>query len=298
MKELDLMFALDAVEDDLLDEAESFTQSRRRISWMRFAAIAAVVALLSISVYAIYTETRISYPNDENSWLYRSFEVDGIKYSHVEVEYDLQHVKVKDNAIGFMTDMVDMVSYWGVEEGEWIPYGYGLNHNFESLKYAENFFGLTFDLPEIVRNGKVSKRGVDLLAVPMYPPEGLTAEEAWEHEPNLGGALVTFNVNVGTERVDSMYVKIYLGLTEEFAAVPATSGSFMALDLMGEPEIREIRVNDETFTIVYYPDYPDTSVEAYYVRNGIGYGLVFEKTEEYTGDPIRMIYNHLKDIGK
>lgn len=298
MKEMDLMFALDAVDDAMLEEADSFTATRRRISWVRFTAIAAMVALLSISVYAIYTETRISYPNDENSWIYQNFEVDGVKYKRVVVEYDLQRVEVKDHAMKFMTDMVDMIHYWSLEGRELFPIGYGATHTFREFEQAENFFGLTFDLPEIVRAGEVGDRDVTLRAVPMYAPEGMTAEEAWEYEPDLGGAKVTYGVSVDDKRIRSVSVTICMGLTEEYTSIPATHGSFMALEVLGQAEIREIRVGDEAFTVVYYPDYPGSGVEAHYVRDGIGYSLDFYPKEDYTGDPIRMIYNHLKDISK
>lgn len=298
MKEMDLMFALNAVDDAMLEEAESFTATRRRISWVRFAAIAALVALLSISAYAIYTETRISCRNDENSWFYHNFEVDGIEYSHVVVEYDLQPVEIREHATWFLTDMVDMINYWHLEGRELFPIGYGATHTFREFEKAENFFGLTFDLPEIVRAGEVGDRDVTLRAVPMYAPEGMTEEEAWNCEPDLGGAKLMYGVSVDDERIESVYVTICMGLTEEYTAIPVTDGSFMALKVLEQAEIREIRVGDEAFTVVYYPDYPGSGVEAHYVRNGIGYSLNFIPKEDHTGDPIRMIYNHLKDISK
>lgn len=296
MKELDLMYAMDAVEDDLLQEADTFTRSRRKISWVRMVAVAAVVALLSISVYAIYTETRISYPNDENSWIYQNFEVDGIEYSRVVVEYDLQPVEIREHATWFLTDMVDMVSHWLLEDGELIPYGHGLYHEFASLRIAEDFFGLTFDLPDIVREGEVPNRDVSLIAVPMYCSEELTPDEALNYEPDLGGAQLQFTVSADDKRIDMVSVNIYLGLTEEFTAVPATYSRFAALDLLGEPKIQEIKVGDEEFTVLTYADDPAGSVQVFYVCNGIGYGLHFHPVEDYNGDALRLIHSHLKEI--
>ena len=297
MKEMDLMCAMDAVEDDLLLEADTYSCAHRKVSWVRVVAIAAVVALLAFSVYASYAEARVSFPNEENSVLFRSFEVDGIKYSHMQVEYDLQPVAIKEHATWFMTDMINMVEHWMLEGNELMPYGSAAIHSFESLKIAENFFGLTFDLPEIVREGDIWERRVQLRAEPMYYPDELSPEEAFDYEAELGGADLLFAVGVDDKRLESVTVNIYLGLTEAYTAFSTPGGSIQALELMGEPEIQEIRVGDEEFTVLTFTDDPEGSVEVFYVRDGIGYGLHFYPKEDYNGDPLRLIHSHLKDIG-
>ena len=296
MKELDLMYAMDAVEDDLLLEAENYTLPRRKISWVRVVAVAAVVALLAFTVDASYAEARISYPKEENSSIFQDFEYEGVVYSSYCIEYDLQPVEIREHAEWFLTDMVDMVSHWLLEDGDLIAYGHGLYHEFASLKIAEDFFGLTFDLPDIVREGEIPNRDVSLIAVPMYCSEDLTPDEALNYEPDLGGAELQFSVHADDKRIDIVAVNIYLGLTEEFTAVPATHNRFGALDLLGEPEIQEIRVGDEEFTVLTYADDPAGSVQVYYVRDGIGYGLHFYPKEDYNGDALRLIHSHLKDI--
>ena len=175
-------------------------------------------------------------------------------------------------------------------------YGSAANHSFESLKMAENFFGLTFDLPEVVREGNVWERGVQLRAEPMDYPEDLPPEGAFDYEPDLGGADLLFAVGVDDKRLESVTVNVYLGLTEAYTAAPVTGGSFQALELLGEPQIQEIRVGDEEFTVLTYADDPEGCVHVFYVRGGIGYGLYFYPKEDYNGDALRLVHGHLKDI--
>ena len=161
---------------------------------------------------------------------------------------------------------------------------------------AENFFGLTFDLPEVVREGNVWERGVQLRAEPMDYPEDLPPEGAFDYEPDLGGADLLFAVGVDDKRLESVTVNVYLGLTEAYTAAPVTGGSFQALELLGEPQIQEIRVGDEEFTVLTYADDPEGCVHVFSVRGGIGYGLYFYPKEDYNGDALRLVHGHLKDI--
>lgn len=297
MKELDLMYALEGAGNDMLLEAEELELHARRRPLLRIALIAAVMALLSATVYAISSETRISFPNEENSVIFNDFEVDGITYSHVEIEYDLQPVAIKEKAVDFLTDMIDQTGYWVLEGNELIACTSNLPHTFESIDKAENFFGLSFDLPEIVREGTVAKRKVTMYALPEYFPEDLPPEAAWEYDPDLGGAKLSFNVTDLPKHIDSMHIKIFIGLTEEYTAFPATGGWFIPLELLGEPVIQEIKLGDEEFTVLTYSDNPENNACTFYVRDGIGYSLSFYTADDFTGDPVKLIRPYLKDLG-
>lgn len=298
MKELDLMYALDAADNKMLLDAENFEIHPRRRLLNRIALIAAVVALLSVSVYAVYSETRITYPNEENSVFYQDLVVDGITYSHVEIEYDLQPVVIKDTAVRFLQDMINMVQgRWAIEGNKLIGCNGDISHSFESLKHTENFFGLTFELPEIIRNGQVGTKKVKMSAIPEYYPEGLPPENSWGYEPDLGSAELYFSVVDPADHIDDVYVQVYIGLTETYTSIPATGGWFSPLDLLGDPVIRETQLDDEEFTFLTYTDDPDNDIDVFYVRNGIGYCLCFHTAEDFTGDPVKLVRPYLKNLG-
>lgn len=312
MKELDLMRAINDLDDDILTEADRPAPRRRTRLLPRIAA-AAAVALLCGAVYAFNSETRVTFPNEENSIIFQDFEHEGITYSHVEVEYDLQPVTIRPEAMDFLNEMAELVSSgsgsWYGEDGRYTgiyysnddgPIEYGITYpeqpKFDSIAEAEEFFGLTFALPQIVRSAALSTYEHQDRITLWVNAIGEVGEDGFLR-PDVGGARMNFWAVDPAEDLDAVYVNIYLGLTEEYTAVPATGGSFMALEELGEPEIQELRIGDEEFTILTFAQDPNNDATVYYVRDGIGYSLDFQTAEDCTGDPVKLILPWLERLG-
>lgn len=299
MNELDLMHALDGADDDILLEAERFPMERRRPLLPRIGLIAALIALLSVTVYGVYSQIRLRFGEENSSYWFQDFEYEGLQYTKVVYEFDLEPVQIREQAVDFLEDMLEPCSRWISEGRRLYPVMNYYSHTFESLTHASNFFGVDFELPSIVLQGKVRNREVTLDAIPMYYPEELPLEEGSDitYDGELGGATLRCKIQSGDERFSGFTVFAYLGLTEEFCAVPYETFNFLALDAEGEPEIQEKRIGDQEFTILTFPDSPDRDVTVFYVRNGIAYRVMFFPAEDYTGDLYQLVEPCLKELG-
>lgn len=297
MKAIDLMHAMDGVEDRILLEAEQPARPKRRLL-PRLAAAAAIIGLLCATVYAAFGGVTLHLDDENTSWFRSDFQYEGIDYSRVTFEYQLDAVEVSENATAFLNDMLAPCDWWLLDGNELLPAMNYHTHKFASLQTAETFFGLQFQLPGIVRESKIGTRQVELDAEAMYYPEDQPRHEGYgfSYEPELGGARLFCNALPQDERISSISVFVYLALTEEFAQVPYSAGFFYAMDLYGEPEVLETRIGDEEFTILTFPDSPDPLADVLYVRDGIGYLLSFYPAEGHESDLVKLVREYLKDL--
>ena len=61
MKNIDLFYAVDGADDDMLMEAEDYFRARSHRGLRRVGLIAAVVALLTMTVYGAYSRIRLRF---------------------------------------------------------------------------------------------------------------------------------------------------------------------------------------------------------------------------------------------
>lgn len=297
MKAIDLMHAMDGVEDGILLEAEQPKKTRRRVL-PRLAAAAAIIGLLCVTVYAAFGGVTLHLDDKNTSWLFSDFQYEGIDYSRVTFEYRLDAVEISENATAFLNDMLAPCDWWLLDESKLIPAMNYHTHKFASLGSAETFFGLQFQLPDIVRESKIGTRQIELDAKAMYYPDDQPRHEGYgfSYEPDLGGANLFYNALPRDDQLSSISVFVYLALTEEFAQIPYSAGFFCAMDLYGEPEVLECRIGGEEFTILTFPDSPDPYADVLYVRDGIGYQLKFYPAEGYESDLVKLVRAYLKDL--
>lgn len=299
MKNIDLFYAVDGADDDMLMEAEDYFRVRSHRGLRRVALIAAVVALLTMTVYGAYSRIRLRFDEKNDSYWFQDFEHEGIQYTRVTFEYDLEPVEVRTQAVDFLEDMLAPCDHWLLDGDRLIPAMNYHSHNFESLEFAENFFGVEFRLPDIVRRGEVQDREVTMDAKPMYYPEDLPRHEGYgfSYDAELGGASVWCKIGLQEQELSGVTVFVYLGLTEEFCARAYEASFFYAMDELGEPRIREKRIGDQEYTILTFPDSVDDRVTVFYVRDGVGYELNFFPAADWEGDPEAKVISFLKDMG-
>lgn len=298
MNAMDLMRAMNGVGDDILMESEEQASARRSLL-SRVVAVAAVIALLCGTVYAAFGDVTLHLDDENTSYFFNDFEFEGISYSKVTFEYQLSAVEVEENAVAFLEDMIAPCDHWLLDENRLIPTMNYHTHQFAKLEMAETFFGLQFQLPTVIREGKIGTRQVEMDAKPMYYPDDATRHEGYgfSYEPTLGGASLFFNTLPEDEAISSISTFIYLAITEEFAQVPYCADFLYAMDAYGEPKILEARIGDEEFTILTFPDCPESHADVFYVRDGIGYKLSFCPAEGYSGNLEKTVSKYLKTLG-
>lgn len=299
MNPMDLMRALDAVLEADLHEAENYARSARpRRLLPRIAAIAATVALLCGTVYAAFSGVTLHLNEKNTGYWFQDFEYEGIQYSKVTFEYQLSAVQVKETAVDFLESMIAPCDRWVLDENRLIPAMNYHSHTFAELSMAENFFGVTFALPDVVWEAKPDSREVTLDAEAMYGPEAEPRHEGYDfvYDADLGGASLDSSMAPKDDRFSSIYVGIYLALTEEFADVPYDASFFYPLEVYGEPLIQEVRLGDQDFTLLSFPNCPGSDVDVFYIRDGIGYLLSFTLADDFTGDPLDAVRSCLKTL--
>lgn len=298
MKNIDLFYAVDGADDDMLLEAENYFRVRTQSGLHRIGLIAAAIALLTLTVYGAYSRIRLRFDEKNDSYWFQDFEHEGIQYTRVTFEYDLEPVEVREEAVDFLKDMLAPCDHWLLNGDRLIPAMNYHSHNFESLEFAENFFGVEFRLPAIVRRGVVRDREVTMDAEAMYYPEELPRHEGYgfSYDAELGGASVRCKIGLSEPELSGVTVFAYLGLTEEFCERAYEASFFYAMDELGEPRIREERVGDQEFTILTFPDSVDGSMTVFYVRNGVGYELMFSPAEDWEGDLEAKVISCLKEL--
>lgn len=179
MKELDLMYALEGVDDDILRDAERFELRPRRRLLPRAAAIAAVIALLCGTVYAAVMSVKVNVTG--KTWLHHNEALrEDVVYTDIEVEYELTQQEIPAQSMDFLEDYLDvhwqasvekrpigdeafvgMVSrggcylagrHWWYDENDELRRPESVqSHYFQSVEEAEDFFGMRFALPACVR---------------------------------------------------------------------------------------------------------------------------------------------------
>lgn len=87
MKNIDLFYAVDGADDDMLMEAEDYFRVRSHRGLRRVALIAAVVALLTMTVYGAYSRIRLRFDEKNDSYWFQDFDHEGIQYTRVTYEY-------------------------------------------------------------------------------------------------------------------------------------------------------------------------------------------------------------------
>lgn len=341
MKELDLMRALEGVDDNILLEAERLEHRPRRRLLPRIAAVAAVIALLCGSVYAAVMSVKVDIT--DRTWVYHYEERrEDVLYTKIEAEYEMTEQEIPKKAMEFVTGYLDahlqeslngpsfpgaihvgMVargpsyvagSHWWEENGEYLrPDGLD-SHYFQSVEEAEEFFGMTFALPECVRTTPLSSLSVaddpgillEILSPPLAEPdqvlaylEGLTEAEALE-QIVPGYAELSFRVEDPTPELAVISGQVVFALNEDAALGGYTYEVSVPLELLGEPSYPALDIDGLDGTLVVFPPCATDpgSASAYYTSNGVAYILHAYAAEDVViEDPAQLLLPWLEQLG-
>lgn len=323
MKELDLMYALEGVDDDILRDAERFELRPRRRLLPRAAAIAAVIALLCGTVYAAVMSVKVELTG--RTWVHHNEELrEDMRYSDIAVEYELTAREVPQEAMDAMGEyllenweasMALFPRSWGIHEESFAASGRVVEREgvdvtlpafcLASLAEAEEFFGMTFALPDIVPKSWDNEVELSVLTPPLTERGGLTdyLRGIEENHPTdsivPGFVTISFGMTDPTEELSSIGGRIILALDDASAEHGYTYEFSAALDYLGEPEFPELGIDGLDGNLVIFPQAADTaSVEAFYTCGGVGYALYVVPAEGIeVEDPAQLLLPWLEQLG-
>lgn len=335
MKEMDLMYALEGVEDDILRAADRFELRPRRRMLPRIAAAAAVIALLCGTAYAAVMSVKVDVT--DKTWVrYEETLQEDMVYTEIEVEYELTEQEIPAQSMEFLEEYLDM--HWQKSQGKgaigmvfrdgsylagshwWYDEYDNLHremqsHFFRSVEEAEDFFGLRFVLPDCVRTGELRPYSEaddsGILLEVLTPPlaskeeigpylESITAEEAAERIVP-GYAELSFRVEDPTAELGVISGNIFIALNED-----AAQGNFMrensvALDYVGVPSFPELDIDGLDGSLMVFPpsQWDPGAVNAYYTSDGVGYDLYCHVKEGVSvEDPAQLLLPLLEEMTK
>lgn len=323
MKELDLMYALEGVEDALLRDAERFELRPRRRMLPRIAAAAAVLALLCGTVYAAVMSVKVDVTG--KTWLHYNEELRGnVVYTDIEVEYDLTGQDIPAEAMDALGEyllenwkarMSLFPRSWGFHEESFAAFGTVDEREtgnvtfpgfrLDSLAEAEAFFGMTFALPDIVPKSGDDEVELCVLTPPLTERGGLTdylrSIDADHPTDSIvpGFVEIRFGMTDPTGELRSIGGSIILALDEASAEHGYTYEFASALDYLGEPEFLDLDIDGLDGRLVTFPQAADTaSVEAFYTCGGVGYALYAVPAEGIeVEDPAQLLLPWLEQLG-
>lgn len=326
MKDMDLMKAMNELDDNILREAEAFEIKRRHKLLPKIAAVAAAVALLCGTAYAVANSVRIGYTGKTETL--RQEEGVDITYTETEIVYNLGWHEVPDESLEVLQQLLDEHLLWcrdnatwsyqgnsfatyyyqeeyaeEVEEG-WHDPGPG-NFTFHSFEEAEEFLGLSLDLPPVLREAPLSDKGICLRV--LSDPIGEDESEAGVPDSVTPGCVeLMFYTENPTDDLWVMNGNIIIPLTETFAAEPYTKNISFALDLKGETQMEAFTLGQMEGQLRYfrpvegseYDDIRNGSADAYYTCNGIGYAIYTCPSDNCeSDDPKEVLLSYLEQIG-
>lgn len=340
MKELDLMQAINDLDNGILLEAEQVELKPRRRLLTRIAAVAAALALLCGTVYAVSQGVRAAFTGE--TWVSHHEQLrEDMRYSDLEVNYDLAQREIPEEAVAFLEGYVEEAwvrmkadypgwivfdrsflagTVWDweqfLEEDETLQVTEGpAPHYFDSISQAEEFFGLTFAVPDAIRQAELTtvseedggKVHLRVLTPPLVEDPASVGPylAMWDSEeiPGYivpGYAELNFGVAAPTEDFSSISGTIYLALSEEAAEEGFTSFLSIALDYLSEPEFRELEIDGLDGTLLVFDpcDTDDGGVYAFYTCGGVGYTIHACLAEGVgTEDPAELLMPWLEELG-
>lgn len=336
MKELDLMHALEGVDDNILLEAERLEHRPRRRLLPRIAAVAAVIALLVGTVYAAVMSVVVEFT--DRTWVYHHEERrEDVLYTDIEVDYELTEQEITEEAMDFVTGYLDehwrvslnkapigMVStgqsfvagshYWE-EDGEWKrPDGLD-THYFRTLAEAEDFFGMDFTLPDWILEAEPHAYSVTdapgarlRVLTPPLVEEGEEVHDYLESAPIEeleqrivpGYVELTFKVDGITPELSGVSGEVLFALNEEAAFGGYTYQLSMPLDRLGEPSYPALDIEGLDGSLVVFPpcETAPGAVSAYYTSGGVAYILHAYVAEGCeVEDPAQLLLPCLEQLG-
>lgn len=293
MKELDLMHALEGVEDDILRDSERFEFRPRRRVLPRLVAAAAAAALLCGTVYAAVMGVKVDF--NGKTWVYHHEGLnEQMLYSEMEASFILTEQTVPAESMEFLEDYLNV--HWRASRERW-PIGDGVmgmvtrggsflagchwdyvdgevhrpkgvkSHYFQSWKKAETFFGIDFALPECVCAAALGSCSVvdepGILLEVLTPP--LTSEEeigsyltalsgeAAAEQIVPGFAELSFRADDPTPELDGISGSVIIALNGDAAGVEYSTELSVALDYVGEPGFRTLDIAGLDGTLVVFP---------------------------------------------
>lgn len=336
MKELDLMHALEGVDEDILLEAERLEHRPRRRLLHRATAVAAIIALLCGTVYAAVM--RVVVEVTDRTWVYHHEVLrEDVLYTDIEVHYELTEQEITEEAADFVTgyldehwwaslrkDPIGMVStgqsfvagshYWE-ENGVWKrPDGLD-THYFRTLAEAADFFGMEFTLPDWILEAEPHTYAVTdapgarlRVLTPPLVEEGAEVHEYLESAPIEeleqrivpGYVELTFKIDGITPELSGVSGEILFAINEDAAFGGYTYQLSMPLEYLGEPSYRALDIDGLDGTLVVFPPCETDigSVSAYYTSNGVAYILhAYPAEDAVVEDPAQLLLPWLEQLG-
>lgn len=285
MKEYDIARALTQVSDDLLLEAENAGRRRKPIKFHRLIAVAAVIAMLAVTVGAVSAGLTWSVTKERGEDVIQKFggialdyykEYDGTQsFDKLELAAPLEKVELPEQNMEKIRALTAQLSH--VDRGEVVDF-YVQNHigyytmaevpskSFGSLADVETMLGIGLDVPEALREAIQSEQDDSIVWVRVYAKAPEAADTLAPAKIVVSFQLTGYATNGGASG------SITIPLTEEAA--------WEGMLVVSYSYEREGAIWQEEQTVggrelVFFGNDPEAGydgwAEAVYTEGGIGY---------------------------
>lgn len=307
----ELSRALTELPDELLLEAEQTAQPRKTVKFRRLIAVAAVIALLSVTVGAVsmgmnWNTEQVSRQDmiEEYGAIWEEY-YDGpesMGFDKLEYTVPLEVVELKQQNMDYLKDLLrrhwnltqqaDYTAFYAPEPNREFVYDsmhvdyflmdFMLHYNvskvvysFESLEDVENLLGILFDVPQQLRD-MIQKPGkYDSSEVWVSIRTGVTEAQAAKRKGSVDPSevIVHFQYSMPGVRTQATGT-IVIPLTEQ-AARDGLQGLSYSYEKEGAIWQEEQTIGEWNMTL--FGNDPQEGFagwcEAVYTRNGIGYQI-------------------------